>query len=647
MAASSGAIRAGRAYVELFADDSKLAAGLKRGLRRMRAFGQQVRAVGGSMVAGGLAMAAPLAVATKIFAGFSDQMQAVKAITGATESQFETLKSRAMELGRTTSFTAGEVAGLMTSLSRAGFSPEQIDQATGAVLALGRATGTELSEAADIAANAMRAFGLSADEMPRVADVLTGTVNNSTQTLDDLAESLKNTAPIARQMGVSIEDTAAALGVLANNAIKGSVAGNAMKRAWLNLANADIQKKLKKLTGIDALDAEKNVRPLADIITEIGKATASMGSGARLDAFSTIFGDRAVVAASTLATAEANFTSLSATLHNVNGIAQRTAETMDAGIGGSFRRVASAAEGMAISIGQALAPELEELSKNLITIAGDVTAFVTENREAVVAVAEMAAGLIAVGGTLVVFGTGVSVATTAVKGLQVAMMLLSRNPWIAAATLAVGAVIAIGTAADDSSSSVGRLTWRISGMTDRLWEAIDAMRAVLGLGPDNVGAKGAKRADETIVHTTERIVRDAAAEAGPPEAAAGGATAESAVAQMNAEWEFAQRQTDDSPTNTLTAEQQAAIDSVLAETGQGPNPRLEKAGDDVNRMSQRASSSVGTYSARAGAQLGAASSAMMRLVASAERSAKAAEDTAENTAEMNDTLENLDGVEAE
>ena len=106
MAASSTAIRAGRAFVELFADDTKLVRGLRRAEARIRAFGDKLKNIGRRMLTLGITAGAPLALSTKVFAGFDDQMRAVQAVIGATGKEFDMLTEKAKYLGRTTSFSA-------------------------------------------------------------------------------------------------------------------------------------------------------------------------------------------------------------------------------------------------------------------------------------------------------------------------------------------------------------------------------------------------------------------------------------------------------------------------------------------------------------------------------------------------------------
>ncbi len=129
-----GAIRAGRAFVELFADDSKLVRGLRRAEGRVKAFGNRISAIGRRLAGLGAMLATPIALSTRVFAGFDDQMRAVQAVTGATGKQFELLNEKAKMLGRTTSYTAAQVAGAMLELGRAGFDPSQIDASIASIL---------------------------------------------------------------------------------------------------------------------------------------------------------------------------------------------------------------------------------------------------------------------------------------------------------------------------------------------------------------------------------------------------------------------------------------------------------------------------------------------------------------------------------
>ena len=201
----SRSIEAGSAFVRLFVKGGKLQRGLASAKARLNSFAQTARMAGGAMLGAGAALAAPMAMSLKTFADFQDQMAAVGAKSSGTEAQFLALTEQAKELGRTTSYTASEIAGLQVQLAQAGFNRQQILDATESIQNLGKATGTDLARAAEIAGAAMNQFSLPTTEATRVADVLTATANGSAQTLDDLGEALKMVGPIADEAGMSID----------------------------------------------------------------------------------------------------------------------------------------------------------------------------------------------------------------------------------------------------------------------------------------------------------------------------------------------------------------------------------------------------------------------------------------------------------
>jgi hypothetical protein len=124
---STSLIRAGRAFVELFADDSQLVKTLRSAESNIRRFGQGIQTIGHQLAMFGVAASVPFTLSMKVFSDFDDQMRAVKAVTGATGKQFDELTEKAKFLGRTTSFTASQVASAMLELGRAGFAPTEID----------------------------------------------------------------------------------------------------------------------------------------------------------------------------------------------------------------------------------------------------------------------------------------------------------------------------------------------------------------------------------------------------------------------------------------------------------------------------------------------------------------------------------------
>lgn len=415
--ANVGGIRAGRAYVELYADGSKLQAALKSAESKLKAFGDSAASVGAQFMGLGVAASLPIAAAVRGFAAFDDQMRVVQAVSGSTGDEFAMLTERAKELGRTTSFTAAEVANAMAELGRAGFKAPQIDAAIDSVMNLSRSTQTEIPLATEIAGNALRAFDLEASETERVCDVLTATANNSSQTLEDLGEAFKFVAPIAADAGLSIEDSAKILGTLANFGIKGSLAGTAFKNIQLKMADPAVQKSYEEL-GVSVVEADGSLRNMAEVLRDLGAATASMPNAERLATYQNLFSMYGLSGGIKLT--NANFAGMYDAIDNSQGVAAKTAATTDAGIGDSFRNAESAIEGLKHAIGEALEPKITELAGTLVQIAGETTAWIKENEGAVKTVASVAAGVALFGGSLLAVGTAAKVAATTAAGLRAA-----------------------------------------------------------------------------------------------------------------------------------------------------------------------------------------------------------------------------------
>jgi len=417
-------IRAGRAFVELYIKRSAFMQGLAGAQQRLRDFGQAVSMIGRRMVMVAAVASAPFAIATRTFASFEDQMLAVQAVTGATTEKFGVLYDLAKELGRTTSFTASEVGGGMVSLGRSGFRPEEIEAATGSMLNLARATGTELARSADIASGTLRAFNLEAGQMTRVADVMTATANNSAQTLEDLGESMKYVAPVANAAGESLEDTCKVLGILANMQIKGSMAGTGYRKMLLSLADPAIQKKLAGL-GVAVKDPAGNLRPIAGILREIGGAMKTMGSGDRLALAKDLFGARAATAGVVLGRAIDQYDDLEKAIDNAGGTAKKTAGIMDSGLGGALRILWSAVEGVQIAIGEALSEAFSDLASAAVPVLNLLAEIIKQHKDIVVRIVAVIAGVGAAGVALMGFGMMLQIAAFGLAALHGTIMAVA------------------------------------------------------------------------------------------------------------------------------------------------------------------------------------------------------------------------------
>ena len=430
-------IRAGRAYVEVTAETSKLRANLNAAQSQLRDFGKACQGLGRDMMAFGGALSLPFILAERSFAGFDDKMRLVQAVTSSTGEQFDQLTKTAQRLGRETSFTAQQVADAMIGLGRMGFNPSEIVSAIDSVLNLSRATGTDLAESADIAANSLRIFGLEAGKMSQVSDVLTATANGSAQTLTDLFEGLKMAAPQAASCGESIEETCAALGVMANMGIKGSLAGTALRKAFVQFADTKVQAMLREV-GVESVDASGNLRKMATVMRDIAVATAKMPTAERLSFMKDVFDVRGMMSGISLTANIDEMDKFLARLKDVSGAADETARAMDRGIGGSFRLFRSAVEGTMNAVGEALTETLKPMTDDVTAVINTFTKWVEANRGLVTSVAATVASVAALGGALFVLGTtsrvlgtGVGVVSKAVSGVSGLFGLLAKKGIVA------------------------------------------------------------------------------------------------------------------------------------------------------------------------------------------------------------------------
>ena len=459
--ASVAGIRAGRAYVEIGADRTPLTRALRQSERDLKRFGRSYADLGKRMMGAGAAIAAPVSLSVKTFASFDDQMRIVQAVTGATAGEFAKLTEQAKELGRTTSFTAAQVAAGMVELGRAGFASNEISDAIGGVMDLARATATEVPSATQIASGALRAFGLNASEMARVCDVLTVAANGSAQNLGDMGEALKYVAPLASQAGMTLEDTSKIIGALANFSVKGSQAGTVFKNVLMQMADPAIQEKFRAI-GVETVDMNGKLRNAADVLLDVGRATAKLPNAQRLDVFKGLFGKIGLAGGAALT--KANFDDFYKSIDAAAGKAKDVAGQMDSGIGGSFRLLASAVEGSMIALGESLAPELESVSSKIQDVSARATAWIQDNKELIKSFMLLAKNLVIAGAELYVVGKGFQVLGSAVGiagkvvnltasfknlgktlGVLKAVVASSFGPFALLATVVGGAAVALGT----------------------------------------------------------------------------------------------------------------------------------------------------------------------------------------------------------
>ena len=275
--------------------------------------------------------------AIKTFRDFEFQMSKVKAITGANTTDFIKLSKSAEDLGRTTFFTATQVAELQTNYGKLGFTTKEILQAQDATLALATATGEDLGRAATVAGAAVRGFGLDASETQRVVDVMAVSFTSSAMDLEKFQTSMTKVAPIAKSAGFSIEDTAAMMSKLTDSGIEASIAGTSMRN--ILLAMQDPNSKLTKSFG-------KTIHSYDELVPAMNKFVEEGGSMAEV---------MQVVEKRQAASFEQLISNTDATLGlrdamvNSSGAASEMAGIVGDNLEGAFKRLNSAWEGLMIN----------------------------------------------------------------------------------------------------------------------------------------------------------------------------------------------------------------------------------------------------------------------------------------------------------
>ena len=211
--------------------------GMKRLERKLKRTGRLLKKTGTAMTQNFTApIVAMGAMSVKVFADFEQGMLKVKAISGATNTEMNELTDTAKRLGSTTMFTATQVSELQLSLSKLGLTPTEINKSTESILNLAQATDSDLAQSATIAASTMRAFGLEAEDMTSIVDVMADAISSSALDMSKFETAMSSVAPVARVAGASLEQTTAIIGVLTNNGVESSTAGTALRNIFLDLA---------------------------------------------------------------------------------------------------------------------------------------------------------------------------------------------------------------------------------------------------------------------------------------------------------------------------------------------------------------------------------------------------------------------------
>lgn len=321
---------------------------------------------GAGKVAAGVAAGGVAAVGAALFesarraADFQQSLANVGSVTGASKDELAELRKEALAVGRDTSKSASEAAEAFGELLKAGMSVTDVVGGAGrTVVQLAEATGTSVSDMATLLSNSLNTFGLGADQSASVANTLARAANASAIDVADLGQSLQAVGPVASQAGLSMDDFATAMGILGNNALKGSDAGTSLKTMLLALtAPTDKAKALMEAYGVSVFDAEGKTRPFRSILGDLQKAMGDMSEEGRAAFAKDIFGTDAIRAANILVgEGVEGWDKFGAAMAQAPTVAEMSAARLDT-LQGRLEQLKGSLETGAILIGEKLLPAL-------------------------------------------------------------------------------------------------------------------------------------------------------------------------------------------------------------------------------------------------------------------------------------------------
>lgn len=300
---------------------------------------------------------------------FQKEMSNVGAISGAVGKDFDALSQQAVKLGSTTKFTATEAAEGMSFLAMAGFETNEIIGAMPGTLNLAAAANLDLGTSADIVSNIISGFGATAESTNQYVDVLTRTFTTSNTSLQQLGAGMKFVAPVAKSLGYTVEDTAAAMGILGNAGIQGSLAGTTLRGVMLSLASPTkaAQSVMDEL-GIAVFDAQGNMLPMPQIIGNINRATAGMTQEQRNATLQTLVGAKRLAGFNILlAEGEQGLARYTSELSSGTTAADIASKQLD-NLSGDVTLLQSSFSGFKIGLFQLLEPTLRDAAQGAIIL---------------------------------------------------------------------------------------------------------------------------------------------------------------------------------------------------------------------------------------------------------------------------------------
>lgn len=308
---------------------------------------------------------AGFAAATKVGMEFEAQMSRVQAILGATPSDMKKLNSQAKQLGADTAFSAKEAADGMEQLASAGFNTNEVMEAMPGLLDLAAISGKDVGMASEYASSAVRQFQLDASETGHVADVFARASADTNAETKDMGDALKYAGTAADSAGWSLEQTAAAIGIMSNAGIKGEQAGTTLRGALTRLMKptAAMNDTMEQY-GISVYDSNGKMKSLSGITEQLQSKLGGLSDEQKNSALATLFGTESLSGMLALMNAGPNeIDKLTKSLENSDGSAKKMAETMQNNLKGALEKAGGSLKTMAITIYEDLEPTLTRIVK--------------------------------------------------------------------------------------------------------------------------------------------------------------------------------------------------------------------------------------------------------------------------------------------
>ena len=396
---------------------------------------------------------------------FEAQMRRVQAIAGATGEELDKLTEQAMQLGAETSFSATQVAEGMENLASAGFTTEEIMEAMPGLLDLAASSGADLATSSEIAASAIRGFGLEASEAGHVADVFAEAAAKTNAQTEDMGEAMKYIAPVANTMGLSIEEVAAAIGIMSDAGIKGEQAGTTLRGALTRLTKpTDKMIGVMEELGISFYDNEGKMKSLTEMIEMLQDATKDLTDEQEQNALTTLFGTESLSGmVSLINRGSDDLDDMTKSFKKADGAAEDMADTMLDNTAGSLESLSGAIESAGIAIQKALSPEIRKLSEWIQDLVNDFNNLSEEEQLNIIKTVALVAGI---GPLIKILGTAGKTIGTVTTG-------------IGTFSQAIG--VAIGKTTSQVSA-VNKLANAFKFLTSPMGIVLTAMAGAVGIG---------------------------------------------------------------------------------------------------------------------------------------------------------------------